>query len=114
VQEGIVRHVCAMRQSMSLAQELCNLLRTRVIHAYELEEKVRHCSKVQENGAAHGSDRLPLGRKTRKNQDWNSDDQRSDGQIKLQSRRTLNHDQELDRETEEEEEIKLQKSNVDL
>lgn len=79
-----------------------------VVHAHQLEDEVRHGGKVEYDDDAHPCKRLAAREECSQKEYTNRDRNSDDGQVKLDVGRVANDDQELDRETEKEEEIKFE------
>ena len=86
----------------------------RLVHAHQLEKEVGECAEIEYDDGPHASLVLPAGEEGGGEQDGDRDWNGRNGQAEFYVARAGNNDEELDRETKEEEEIKLQEGDVDL
>jgi hypothetical protein len=87
----------------------------RVVHAHEFEEKVSHSCEVEDDRAAHSQSRFASGKPCRRKQNGDGDGDGGDSESELDVGGMLaNHDDELHRESKEEEKVELEQRNVNL
>ena len=110
------RDDCESRQTFARRFVILHSFRVaRIIHAYELEKEVSHGREIENDCATHSQCRFSSGKPCSRKQDGNGDGNGSNGECKLDVGGMLaNHDDELHCESEEEEEVELEKGNVNL
>jgi hypothetical protein len=90
------------------------LLGLGLVDSNELEEEPRQAAEVEDDGADHAGLVLVAGEVGGRQQDDDSDGNSGDCQVELDVGLSGDYDQKLDGKAQEEEEIELQESNVDL
>jgi len=86
----------------------------RLVDAHELEEEVREAAEVEQDDARRADVVLVPGEEGRGQEDDDGDGDGRDGQAELDVGDVPDDDEKLYRETEEEEEVKLQEGDVNL
>jgi hypothetical protein len=103
------------RQTLPRGYVVCHPALTCIVHAHQLEQKVGHGCKVEEYGGEHSSCRLASCKPCCREQDEDGNRNGRNGEIGFDGRSVVAHyDNKLDREAEEEEEVKLEEGNVNL
>lgn len=87
---------------------------SRLVDADELEKEVGEAAKVEQDDEAHADAVFAAGKEGGAQQDHNGDGNGGDVQAEFDIVEAVDDDEELHGEPEEEEEIKLEKRDVDL
>lgn len=84
------------------------------VHAYELEEEVRQGDEVDNNNDNHAGDGFATDPECSQEKKNEGDHEGGSGEAKLDLASVLHNNEELDGKGKEEEEIELEKGNVNL
>ena len=84
------------------------------VHAYELEEEVRQGNEIDNDDDNHASDGFTTDPECGQEKKNEGDDEGGSGETELDLASVLHDNEELDGKGEEEEEIELEKGNVNL
>lgn len=102
------------KRSQRLLHRLVEVLVRLVIDSRQLEDEVGESSEIQDDDGDHAPFPFLANEHCRRQQDGDGNGYRCRGQTKFGIRLASDDDEELNRESKEEEEIELQKCDVNL